>query len=258
MFDTHVHADFSVDAKLTIKEIIAYTQEENMGIIITEHLDYSYPTNPLEFVFDPEEYFTKFSPYRKDKLLLGVELGLQYVCHNDNRKVAKKYPFDMIIGSIHVASGMDVYDKKFYAGRTKKESYTDYLNNMLSCVKEYKEYDSLGHIDYICRYSPYTDTNLEINDDNQDIWRSIFMTLIHDEKALEVNTRRFSDKFAVERLRPLYSLYKDLGGKLVTIGSDAHIKKNLAMNFSVAQDFINSFGFTAVYYKNREQKKLEK
>lgn len=251
MFDTHVHANFSVDAKLTIEEIISYTQEADRGVIITEHLDYSYPTNPLAFIFDPAEYFTKFSPYRNEKLLLGVELGLQDICHHENTKVAKSYPFDMIIGSIHVASGMDVYDKKFYAGRSKEESYTDYLENMLSCVKEYKDYDSLGHIDYICRYAPYIDTNLEINQDNRDIWQSIFTILIQDEKALEVNTRRFNDQIAVQKLLPLYSLYKDLGGKIVTIGSDAHHKENLAINFSVAKDFVNSLGFTAVYYKNR-------
>lgn len=256
MFDTHVHADFSIDAKLTIKEIISYTNESNMGVIITEHLDYSYPTNPLAFVFDINEYFAKFSPCRNDKLLLGVELGLQDVCHNDNIKVAQSHSFDMIIGSIHVASGIDVYSKKFYEGRTKEASYNDYLTNMLSCVQNYQDYDSLGHIDYICRYAPYADTNFEINNGNSDLWHSIFTALINNGKALEVNTRRFNDKIAVQKLQPLYSLYKDLGGKFVTIGSDAHQKENLAMNFAVAQDFVNSLDLTTVYYKNRVLHKL--
>ncbi|MBR5582273.1 MAG: histidinol-phosphatase, partial [Phascolarctobacterium sp.] len=61
IFDTHMHCDFSTDSSMTLEEAIAAAEKENIGMIVTEHWDYDYPTNPCEFIFDLNAYYEKMS-----------------------------------------------------------------------------------------------------------------------------------------------------------------------------------------------------
>lgn len=250
MFDTHMHCTFSVDSKMLIEEALQAAKKQNIGIVITEHMDIDYPTNPQSFLFDVPEYFKAFSPYRSDKLLLGIEIGLQTGCHAANSSIVKGAPFDMVIGSIHVAGGVDVYMEGYYKGRSKREAYDIYWQDMLACVRDYQDYDTLGHIDYISRYATYLDTNLDIAEAEH--WAEICQHLIDNGKALEINTRRLDEKTAVSSLQPFYALYKDLGGKYVTLGSDAHRPNEVGRRIVQAYDWAESLGLLPVYFKERE------
>lgn len=67
IFDTHMHCQYSIDSKMSAKEAKAAALQQNLGIIITEHWDEDYPTNPEAFVFDIEDYFKQLAPYRSKK-----------------------------------------------------------------------------------------------------------------------------------------------------------------------------------------------
>lgn len=250
MFDTHMHCTFSVDSEMHIEEAAAAAKTHNMGMVITEHMDIDYPTNPQSFLFDVDEYFAVFGNYRSDKLLLGIEIGLQPSCHTENSKIVLNAPFDMVIGSIHVAEHVDIYMQSFYAGRDKRSAYDVYWQDMFSCTRDYTDYDTLGHIDYICRYATYADPNLNIHE--AEYWPEICRNLIKNGKALEINTRRLDDPLAVMTLEPFYKVYKDLGGKYVTLGSDAHRQAEVGRRIQQAYDWADSMGLTPVYFKNRE------
>lgn len=253
MFDTHMHCTFSVDSKMLIQEAMQAAKALNMGIVITEHMDIDYPTNPQSFLFDVQEYFKEFGEYRSNKLLLGIEIGLQTICHQGNSDIINAAPFDMVIGSIHVADKVDVYMQSYYQGRSKKDAYSVYWRDMLACVRDYQDYDTLGHIDYICRYATYQDTNLNIAEAEE--WSEICRQLIHNGKALEINTRRLDEPVAVSSLVPFYSLYKDLGGKYVTLGSDAHRPNEVGRRIEQAYDWAESLGLTPVYFKERQMQR---
>ena len=77
IFDTLMHCDYSCDSHMKIAEAVAAAKQQNIGIVITEHWDDDYPTNPSAFMFDVDEYFERFGPYRSDKVLLGIEIGMQ-------------------------------------------------------------------------------------------------------------------------------------------------------------------------------------
>lgn len=251
MFDTHMHCNFSVDSKMTIQQATRAAQNRDLGIVITEHMDLDYPTNPLAFVFDVPEYFAEFGKYRSEKLLLGIELGMQPSVHLQNRAIAQNYDFDMIIGSIHVAGGIDVYMQRFYQERSKEESYGIYFADMLACVQAYQDYDALGHIDYICRYAPYADTELEI-DAHREVWAEICRTLIANGKVPEINTRRLDSPRAVQCLQPFYELYRELGGHYVTLGSDSHSEDLVGCRIAQAFDWAESMRLKPVYFKSRQ------
>ena len=251
MFDTHLHTTFSCDSSMSSLEAIQTASAQGIGIIITEHLDLDYPENPEEFIFDIGDYFSSLDSYRSETVLLGVELGLRTDCNEENKKAVFGKPFDEIIGSIHVVDGMDIYRPSFTKGRTKKEAYTSYFSAMLECIKTFDDFDTLGHVDYICRYARYDDTNIYL-EEFYDEWTDICNALLEKEKALELNTRRLGNKNAVKALKGLYQRYKELGGKHITIGSDAHRTSDIGANFALAKDLVQELGLQAVYFKERK------
>ena len=64
LFDTHMHADYSCDAHQTIVQAIAASKAAGVGMILTEHWDRDYPTNPEEFQFNIPKYNKKNNKYR--------------------------------------------------------------------------------------------------------------------------------------------------------------------------------------------------
>ncbi|WP_173680311.1 histidinol phosphate phosphatase [Clostridium tetanomorphum] len=254
MFDCHIHADFSTDCPMTLKEAIKASEQNNIGIIITEHLDLNFMI-PGEFIFDIEEYFKEYKKYRSDKLLLGIEMGMRPDCVEENIKICEDYPFDFVLGSIHVVRNedeyYDIYGESFYEERTKEEVYKNYLKYMLNCVKEHYYIDSLSHIDYICRYAPYNDSHIYYEQYNE-ILDEIFKILISRDKAIEINTRRFKDGEAIKNLIPIYKRFNELGGKIVTLGSDAHRPENIGSDFNLGKQFAEECGLKLVYFKERK------
>ena len=252
MFDTHIHSTFSCDSQLKIADLAKALQQNEIGGIITEHMDINYPTNSLAFLFDVPDYFSAFGPWRSDKLLLGIEIGMQTSCHEENQRIARGYAFDQIIGSIHVVDGIDIYDAAFYEGREKSLAYRAYLTGMLQAIREYDDFDTLGHIDYICRYATYADPELYYKEEPE-LWDEIFQTLIEKDKAIEINTRRLDQPNACRELLHLYKRFQMLGGHFATIGSDAHRETEVGRRLAVARDIAEAAGLTPVYFKERQR-----
>lgn len=250
MFDTHVHTRFSTDSQMDIMDAAKRASDLTLGLIITEHIDLKYPIKD-KFVFNPEEYFSDYLKYRNDKLLLGLEMGLREDCLEKNKKLADSYDFDYIIGSIHVVDNIDLFEKEFYEGRDKKEVYSHYLKTMLQCIKSHDFVDSLGHIDYIARYANYEDNEMHYSDFTDEI-DEIFKVLIQNEKSIEINTRRMGDPKVVESLTQIYNRYYELGGRIVTIGSDSHRPNNIGQNFDAAKEIADKCNLKMVYYKERK------
>src|SRR5665647_1269850 len=101
LFDSHMHTYFSTDSEMVIDEAVARGQELNIGITITEHMDISYP-GALPFIFDVDQYFAKYKEYHSDRVLLGIEIGMRSDCLDENCRLVEAYPFDYVIGSVHV------------------------------------------------------------------------------------------------------------------------------------------------------------
>lgn len=250
LFDTHMHTRFSTDSRMLLEEAISRSQELNLGIILTEHMDLAYP-EPEAFTFDVEDYFTAYGPQRSDQLLLGIEIGMRDDCVDANRLIVDGHPFDYVIGSIHVVENIDIYQESFYLSRSKEEVYHQYFDSMISCLEQYDFIDSLGHIDYICRYARFEDPELYYLDFQDDIDLVLSM-LAQRDKALEINTRRLFLPDAKEALLPVYRRFRELGGTYVTIGSDAHKPQDIGKGLEVALDMANTCSLTPVYYKERK------
>ena len=69
---------------------------------------------------------------------------------------------------------------------------------------------------------------------------------------MELNTRRLGESLPLKELVPTYKRYRELGGKYITLGSDAHNKESIGMNFKVAQDFAEALDLKIVTFRNRK------
>lgn len=252
LFDTHMHADYSCDAEMKLPEAIATAENLGIGIILTEHWDRFYPTNPEMFLFDIDDYFAENSQYRSEKVLLGIEIGMQPAAAAEDEQLVKKYPFDEVIASMHCFIGKDMYEPTSYKGMTKDVAVRTYLEDTIKCLDLYSDFDTLGHIDYICRYMPFADANLHYAEHPQ-LWDKVFGKLIALDKALEINTRRLGDKTVLPPLVELYQRYKDLGGKYVTLGSDAHYTEHIGRDLAVAEEIARRCGLQIVHFQQRKR-----
>ena len=251
-FDSHLHTyPFSQDSRQSIEELVHALGQQSLGGILTEHLDFDYPLDANIVLFNPEEYFEKYLPLRSDHLLLGVEIGLQESCRSQNTEVAKDHPWDFVLGSVHLLHGQDLYGPTYYKDRSKNEVYQDYLHALITETSELDDFDSLGHIDYICRYNSYADPNLHYAD-FPDLWDQLFKVLIYKEKALELNTRRLTQDGATDSLFVLLKRYRELGGNYLTIGSDAHMPHSVGNQLDLAYHMAEKNNLTPVYFKDRK------
>ncbi len=150
----------------------------------------------------------------------------------------------------------DLYYAPYYEGRSKQVAYQDYFQTMIDCVKGNDFIDSLGHIDYIARYAPYPDPEVYYHE-FADAIDTVLASLAEREVALEINTRRFNDKQVIEHLVPLYRRFHELGGKYVTLGSDAHYPEAVASHLNDAWELAQTCNLQAVYYQNRQRKAMQ-
>lgn len=252
-YDTHMHCQRSCDSKMKLLEAVATAESLGIGMCVTEHWDYDYPTFPQAFHFDTTEYVKDVNEVRSDRVLLGIEIGMMPHLVEKNTALARSKDFDYILCSIHCVHRMDIYDQKYYAGKNKKQVMEEYLTDMLTCLQIHPEIDSLAHIDYICRYWPYKGEGLKLAD-APDLWDSVFKVLAEREIPMEINTRRLAkDKSVAEELKPIYLRYKELGGKYITTGSDAHYTDAVGSYIKEATELGRDWGLIPVYYKQRKK-----
>ena len=249
--DTHVHSRYSPDSTETLYTICKRAQSMLAGFCVTDHLDIGHPEAAFDEVPDFGALLGEIEQMRIQfptvTILFGVEAG--FIAHTAaaTQQVISAYPFDYVLNSVHVVDGVDAFDREIYFNMpqntlTRQAAYTKYLHCVLQSVQSGCDYDTLAHVGYISRYAPYENPLLR-HSDCPDIIDSILRTLIAQGKCLEVNTADVS-RF----LQPVPSLdvlrrYYALGGRLITLGSDAHSAENLCERFEHSTQMLQALGF---------------
>lgn len=260
IYDSHLHTEFSSDSEMKLADALAAARAQGYGIVLTEHYDPDYPGDWV-FEFSPEDYWRTYESLRgrDDDLAGGLSLGVECGMTPDHAAVLQSFiaraPFDQVIGSLHILDNGDIYEREYYPGRDKESVFTRYYTVMAEMVRENPFIDTLGHIDYICRVAPYENPGLEYERYHEYI-DDILRALVETDTAMEINTRRFGDKAVLRELEPVYRRFCQLGGKMVTVGSDAHTPDRIGSNIEMAVDFAECIGLTPVTFRNRKAVKL--
>ena len=172
-----------------------------------------------------------------------MELGLQPEILRQNAVYAKSDDFDFVIGSTHVCHGKDPYYPGFFDGRESREAIREYFEATLENIRKFSNFDVYGHLDYVVRYAPEQDKDYSY-EIYQDILDEILKLLLDKGKGIELNTGGL--KKGMRDFHPCMGAlkrYRELGGEIITIGSDSQDTDNIAAHFERAADALKECGF---------------
>lgn len=257
MNDYHVHCSLSPDCNADIDKMIQRGIELGLKeIAFTDHFNPAYPNKRFLTPFPPPDGFKLLCDCQekyKDQIRIvkGIENGVLLHAIEDNKKAASMYDYDFVMGSFHSMAGIELNDKEFFEGRSVEDTYLFFYKYTLDCFKQYKDFDVVGHINVLDRYAPYVaDEGLYM-----DIIKEIFRMLISEGKGIEINTSsiRYGMKDRSLPSVSILKLYKQLGGEIVTIGSDAHNEDCLGDALEWGYELLRNTGFKYITtYKNRK------
>lgn len=245
--DYHLHTHNSDDSKVKMDEYAEKAIQLNFDeLCYTDHKDYDVnDLNGIEADKYLEEYNDVLNKYGdKIKLKLGAEFGMQIFNIDKFENLFKSLPLDFVILSFHTVDKKMLWNSDFFEGRTQKEYNERYYREIIDVTKIYKNYSVLGHLDLIRRY----DTTYYPFEKVKDFIAEILKQIIEDEKGLEVNTSCF--RYKIPDLTPsvdILKLYKDLGGKILTIGSDSHKVEHFGAKIADVQKQLLEIGFKTFY-----------
>lgn len=259
--DYHLHSSFSGDSEALPEEMIQSAIQLGMNAFcFTDHYDLDFPDDTQNFLFDIDTYFEELSAlkekYRSQlQIRIGVELGLQNHLQKECSAIAAAYPFDFIIGSSHVVNHKDPYYPEYFEGRREEDCYKEYFCSILDNLAVFEDFDVYGHLDYIVRYGP--DKNKYYSYEKyKEILDEILRLCILKNIGLEINTGGLA--YGLGHTNPhedILRRYRELGGEIITVGSDAHVPERLAYEFTKARQILSDCGFQ--YYTVFQNRKPE-
>ena len=247
--DYHMHTAFSLDSESEAESMVRGAIAKGLKrICITDHEDHGYIYEGEEFTFDVKEYFQTLGNLRekyKDQIdiRIGVEIGLQPDLGGYYQQYVKKWPFDFVIGSVHLIGGKDPYDQELFEGQTDEEAYRQTFLETLEDIKAIDDFDVLGHLDYVVRYGKQQEKEYAYFKFSDEI-DAVLKYLIEHGKGIELNTAGLKYGLPFAHPHPeILKRYKELGGEIITIGADAHKPEHIAYDFRKVRGILADCGF---------------
>lgn len=249
MFDFHMHSDFSADCSIPMEKMVVTSIEKGLKVIcFTDHIDYDYPDKDFIFEFDLDQYAMKIAELQEKyqgqiKINKGVEIGVQPHLSSRYEKLMQEHSFDFIICSMHTTDKKDLHFGDLFRGRTIEEAYQLYYDELLYCIKDFKEFNVLGHLDLVKRYT----IGQEPDNDFHDVISAIFKEIIPAGKGIELNTSGVRSGLPSGMpSQDILKLYLESGGEIITLGSDAHFEADLGFEFQKSLKLLKTIGFKYV------------
>lgn len=262
MFDCHIHSKFSLDSSIEAVDACETALRLGLeGIAFTDHLDIDYSVIEGTLEIDYNQYFSQISAIKANyegrlTVLKSIEVGIQPHVIEESLKIVQSCNFDYVLASVHIIDGIDpsecdYYD--YYKDRLKQEAYERYLREIFYMITNYDNFDMVGHFEYIIRYAHYVDRSIRYAD-HSDVFDCILKELIRQGHGFEVNTGTYKDIAArVEYDTEVLKRYRELGGELVCLGSDAHVTDHIGLRFDYFAQLIRDAGFKyTVHYEDRK------
>lgn len=255
MFDYHLHTTVSFDGIDNSRDMAQAAVSAGLKeICFTDHLDYENDPAKAPNLFTMEEYSEAYDHLELPGLTIrkGFEFGLTTWNQKELKGFLDKRPFDFIIGSVHFVDGYDPYDERYWEGKSAEEAFRRYLEGTLDCVKVHEDFDVLGHLTYVCK-SVHNPTHRHIQfRDYQEITDEILRILVKKGKGMEINSSGVDRTGDFLPTAEFLRRFRELGGEIITIGSDAHSVDRVGQYHKEALDIVKDiFGYVCTF-ENRK------
>jgi histidinol-phosphatase (PHP family) len=254
--DYHVHTNFSEDGDDTPEAMCQRAIQLGIPEIgFSEHWDVGpYELNPR--FFKPEPWYAELERLRRlfdGRLVirLGIEVAEPHIYSAEAAEMLQRFPFDYVIGSVHFVGENMVFDADYLQAHTADEVYAAYFEEMQRMVRS-ADLDIVAHFDIPARTGKpifgYHPARYE------GLIRSALKTCIERGLALEVNVSGLRKPAQILMPDPLIlQWYADMGGRRLTLGSDAHRLPEIGLHFEAAIQAIRQVGITSILQFERRQ-----
>ena len=255
MFDFHMHSTVSFDghdpAQAMVDAAVAAGLKE---MCFTDHIDYDPLATEQTMLFDTEKYNAAYDDLEHPavKIRRGMEFGMTPENMDTFKKDLQRRPFDFVLGSIHFVDDLDVYFQPWWEGKSVHQAERRYLEWTLKCIQNHNDFDVLAHLTYISKCRAHPSPRPVPYEEHRELLDEILRVLAQKGKGMEMNTSgvdRCGDFLPYE---PYFRRFKELGGKIVTVGSDAHTASRVGQYSDRACEILKDiFGYVCTF-ENRQ------
>ena len=255
MYDFHIHSRVSFDghdsgAALAKAALAAGLRE----ICFTDHLDYD-PSGVMQNIaFDTAAYGREYDRLELTGLTIrrGMEFGMTACNQAQLAQDLRRRDFDFVLGSVHFVDGLDVYYKDFWRGKTVFQAERRYLEETLVCVENHDRFDVLAHLSFISKCTAHPAPRPLPYAEHREIIDEILRTLAKKGKGLEMNTSGVDRCGGFLPTADIFRRFRELGGEIVTVGSDAHRENRVGQYSAEACDLLRDiFGYVCTFAERK-------
>ena len=255
--DFHMHTKYSYDAEPDSVEATCLSAiEKGLQVIaLVDHKDFfrQKPSDPLDVAARQADIRACQEKFQDQiEILCSVEIGQPFAAPQESADFLRENDFDFIIGAVHaMPNDVDMYFLDYDHMDLDRflQDYFDEVDQMI----QWGGYDTLAHLDYPLRVMK-RETNHPTFAGCMDRVDHVLKTLIRRDIALEINTKGLfgwqkspgPEDFVLRR-------YRELGGRLLTVGSDSHQAAKAGRGFEEGMAYAKSMGFDSVTgYRNHK------
>ena len=259
--DYHVHCIYSDDSLYIPEKVVADAWKQNLDeICFTDHVDYAIKPDWDDALsakvidgqrmlnVDYASYFPCIADLRErwaDKIVVksGLEFGVQMHTIPQYDALWERWgrELDFTLLSIHQVDDAEFWTGEFQEGRTQVEYNHAYYQELYDVSTHFEHWSVLAHLDLVKRYDPVGVLGFPAN---RDLVAATLEHAIAQGKGIELNTS--SIRYGLKDSQPaeeILRLYLDLGGKIITLGSDSHTPEHLGAYIRHFQRYLASLGF---------------
>jgi histidinol-phosphatase (PHP family) len=250
-FDYHVHTEFSNDCDIPMEDQCRAAIRAGLSqIAFTEHEENN-PKEDLPFSFDHPAYLSKLARCRQEfgaqlTIRAAIEISEPHRYAEAAERVLSRYAWDFVLGSLHwYDADTNTNAREFFTRFGDwRESFRAYFREM-RVMAERGNFDVLAHMDYPARYmGRYLKDEYDIALYEPEI-RPVLRALIERGKGMEINTSPLRKGMpAANPAQVVVNWYREMGGQYLTLGSDAHLSRDVGSYIAVALKMARAAGFT--------------
>ena len=259
--DFHVHTLYSPDSEMKPEEAIRAAIASGVtDICFTEHMDIGYHIETFskypDYVELEKEIAFLRNKYPEIRIGKGIEVGYIPDTVKQTVEILKDKNFDYVLLSTHCLNTIDYCNlSETERNPDKLSAYKRYLETVYESViddKLVEYYDCIGHIGYIAKWKHYEDSEFPY-ELFPELFDQILSEIIKRGKGIEVNTSGINKAGHVLPHPSIICRYRELGGRIITIGSDAHQTKDVGAYIKEVIAIIKEAGFEEItVFRNRE------
>lgn len=247
--DYHMHSNVSCDSQATMAQMCRSALAAGIfEIAFTEHFDPK-PEDVCHDFYNPAVYFENLAAARQEfaplglTIRAGVELGEYHLYQDVQKPVLDAWPYDFVFGSLHWVGDENVFDEGYFRSHSLREIAEAYYTEMLRMVR-FGGFNVLTHPDVIKRVASKVYQRFDIGD-WEDLVRPVWQACIEQGIGIEINTSAL--RLPIHEVHPgpaALRWYREMGGEILTLGSDSHRPEIVGFGLAEALDLARAAGFT--------------